>query len=407
MTNCDQFKGDRYLRQFWERLFGLSPMGGIGDSFKGWVFIPNCRSIHTFTLRHPIDIEWVDAEGKLLRRELSVPPRSIRRCLNAYGVRERYSPRALMKQGGWGATEAIVAIPIALMFFFIAMQVAYIAIGKVHLGHTLREGLRAAASELTLPSSVASTQRSGGDSPPSRLSGPIQAGSRQSTAESAFEDAIKKTLKPWAAFYGESQKPDQDLQYQSKDELSVRNSKQRTNWSSSLHMGHLNVGQAISSDSSNPDHLVGELSYWMPIKMPFFGKAVSLVIRSSHDCSNELDHATLCIMSGRWHWRLRSQARIPLPPWENSGTNSIAQKGSESSIADSSPPAIPYKRAFEAQVNRGSAAALPGLVYAATGTQPAIPQTIAALRNEIAAAGDPSYESRHQGEPDCGIQFGV
>ena len=91
-------------------------MGGISDSFKGWVFIPNCRSIHTFTLRHPIDIEWVDAEGKLLRRELSVPPRSIRRCLNAYGVRERYSPRALMKQGGWGATEAIVAIPIALMF---------------------------------------------------------------------------------------------------------------------------------------------------------------------------------------------------------------------------------------------------------------------------------------------------
>jgi hypothetical protein len=68
---------------------------------------------------------------------------------------------------------------------------------------------------------------------------------------------------------------------------------------------------------------------------------------------------------------------------------------------------MPYKSAFEAQVNRGSAAALPGLVYAATGTQPAIPQTIAALRNEIAAAGDPSYESRHQGEPDCGIQFGV
>jgi len=123
--------------------------------------------------------------------------------------------------------------------------------------------------------------------------------------------------------------------------------------------------------------------------------------------SNEIDNATLCFMSERWHWRLRSQARIPLPPWENSGIHSDAQKGSESSIADSSPPAMPYKSAFEAQVNRGSAAALPGLVYAATGTQPAIPQTIAALRNEIAAAGDPSYESRHQGEPDCGIQFGV
>jgi len=173
MTISEQFNGDRYLRKFWERLFGRSPMGRIGDSHKGWIFIPNCRSIHMFTLRHPIDIEWVDAEGKLLRRECSVPPRSIRHCPDAYGVRERYSPRALMKQEGWGATEAIVAIPIPLMFFFIAMQMAYIAIGKVHLGHTLREGLRAAASKLTVRSSVVSATRSGGDNPASRLSGPL------------------------------------------------------------------------------------------------------------------------------------------------------------------------------------------------------------------------------------------
>jgi hypothetical protein len=145
----------------------------------------------------------------------------------------------------------------------------------------------------------------------------------------------------------------------------------------------------------------------MPIKMPFFGKAVSLVIRSSDDCSNEIDNATLCFMSGRWHWRLRSQARIPLPPWEDSGSHIEAQKGSERSIADSGPTAMPHMTAFETQVNRDSAAALPGLGYAATGTQAATPQTIAALRNEIAAAGDPSYESRHQVEPDCGIQFGV
>ncbi|MEY3707467.1 MAG: hypothetical protein RL585_2024 [Pseudomonadota bacterium] len=407
MTISDQFKGDRYLRKFWERLFGLSPMGQIGDSYKGWVFIPNCRSIHTFTLRHPIDIEWVDAEGKLLRRERSVPPRSIRHCANAYGVRERYSPRALMKQEGWGATEAIVAIPIALMFFFIAMQVAYIAIGKVHLGHTLREGLRAAASELTVPSSVVSAQRSGGDNPASRLSGPFQAVSRQSAAESAFEDAINKTLKPWAAFYGESQKPDQNLQYQSKGELAVNNSKQGPTWSSSLHLGQLELGQALYSDSSIPDHLVGVLSYWMPIKMPFFGKAVSLVISSSNDCSNEFGKATLCFMSGRWYWRLMSQARIPLPPWEASGTHSAAQEGSESAISDSKPITMPNEHVFEAQVNQGSAAAIPGLVYVATDTRAAVPQTIAALRNEIAATGDPSYESRHQVEPDCGIQFGL
>jgi len=31
-------KGDIRLSRFWQRLLGLSPMGGIGESYRGWVF---------------------------------------------------------------------------------------------------------------------------------------------------------------------------------------------------------------------------------------------------------------------------------------------------------------------------------------------------------------------------------
>jgi len=86
--------GDLTLLSFSDRLFGLSPLGRLGESYRGWVWIPNCQIIHTFTLRLPIDLVWIDSSGKPIAFEFALPPRSIRRCAAAYGVRERYTSLA-------------------------------------------------------------------------------------------------------------------------------------------------------------------------------------------------------------------------------------------------------------------------------------------------------------------------
>jgi uncharacterized protein len=41
------------------------------------LLIPGCRSVHTFGMRFPLDIEFLDAEGMVLSRRLGVAPRRI------------------------------------------------------------------------------------------------------------------------------------------------------------------------------------------------------------------------------------------------------------------------------------------------------------------------------------------
>jgi uncharacterized protein len=56
------------------------------------LLIPRCRSIHTFGMRFPIDITFLDERGEALRHERQVPPRRVVYERKAFAVLERVSP---------------------------------------------------------------------------------------------------------------------------------------------------------------------------------------------------------------------------------------------------------------------------------------------------------------------------
>jgi hypothetical protein len=50
--------------------------------------IPRCRSVHTFTMRFPLDLIWLDKAGHVVRVDPQVPPRRLKSCLRARSVVE-------------------------------------------------------------------------------------------------------------------------------------------------------------------------------------------------------------------------------------------------------------------------------------------------------------------------------
>ena len=79
----------RVARGFGERLIGLSwsrrPRAAA-------LLIPRCRSVHTFGMRFPLDLYWLDAGGEIVRVDRGVPPWRISRCGRARAVIETPSP---------------------------------------------------------------------------------------------------------------------------------------------------------------------------------------------------------------------------------------------------------------------------------------------------------------------------
>ena len=60
------------------------------DSMPEWValHIPRCRSVHTFTMRFPLDLIWLDKAGGVVRVDRAVPPRRLKGvCGRAVGGR--------------------------------------------------------------------------------------------------------------------------------------------------------------------------------------------------------------------------------------------------------------------------------------------------------------------------------
>jgi hypothetical protein len=47
-----------------------------------------CRAVHTFTMRFPLDLIWLDGEGAVVRVDRDVPPRRHRGCARARAVVE-------------------------------------------------------------------------------------------------------------------------------------------------------------------------------------------------------------------------------------------------------------------------------------------------------------------------------
>ena len=58
------------------------------------LYIPRCRTIHTFTMRFALDLIWLDREGRPVRVDRSVPPRRFKACLRARSVVEANAGRA-------------------------------------------------------------------------------------------------------------------------------------------------------------------------------------------------------------------------------------------------------------------------------------------------------------------------
>jgi len=68
------------------RLLGLAWLDDLAEGCG--LLIPGCRSVHTFGMRFALDIDFLAAEGLVLRRVRSVPPRRVVSCSGAVAVLE-------------------------------------------------------------------------------------------------------------------------------------------------------------------------------------------------------------------------------------------------------------------------------------------------------------------------------
>ena len=52
------------------------------------LLVPRCRSVHTFGMRFPLDLVWLDGAGRVVRVDEAVPPWRVRSCRGADAVLE-------------------------------------------------------------------------------------------------------------------------------------------------------------------------------------------------------------------------------------------------------------------------------------------------------------------------------
>lgn len=74
----------RVAEGFVERLVGLAWRRRADHA----LLIRRCRSVHTFGMRFPLDLVWLDTDGVPVRVDRGVPPRRVRRCRGAAAVLE-------------------------------------------------------------------------------------------------------------------------------------------------------------------------------------------------------------------------------------------------------------------------------------------------------------------------------
>jgi uncharacterized membrane protein (UPF0127 family) len=68
------------------RMKGLAKLDGLPPALA--LHIPRCRSVHTVTMRFPLDLIWLDRRGQVVRVDRDVPPRRLKSCLRARSVVE-------------------------------------------------------------------------------------------------------------------------------------------------------------------------------------------------------------------------------------------------------------------------------------------------------------------------------
>ena len=68
------------------RMRGLARLDEMPPGYA--LHIPKCRSVHTFTMRFPLDLVWLGKDGTPVRVDRDVAPRRLRSCLRARSVVE-------------------------------------------------------------------------------------------------------------------------------------------------------------------------------------------------------------------------------------------------------------------------------------------------------------------------------
>ncbi|HYI80911.1 MAG TPA: DUF192 domain-containing protein [Thermoleophilaceae bacterium] len=89
------------------RLLGLAWLDDLPADCG--LLIPGCSSVHTFGMRFALDIDFLDADGRLLRRVPAVPPRRIVWCRGAAAVLERPSATPERRRAARGGSRALRA----------------------------------------------------------------------------------------------------------------------------------------------------------------------------------------------------------------------------------------------------------------------------------------------------------
>ncbi|HTE62185.1 MAG TPA: DUF192 domain-containing protein [Solirubrobacteraceae bacterium] len=69
-----------------DRMKGLAKLDAMPSSHA--LHIPRCRSVHTFTMRFPLDLIWLGKDGRPVRIDRAVPPNRMKLCLRARSVVE-------------------------------------------------------------------------------------------------------------------------------------------------------------------------------------------------------------------------------------------------------------------------------------------------------------------------------
>ena len=69
-----------------DRMKGIARLDSMPAAYA--LHIPRCRSVHTFTMRFPLDLIWLGSDGRPVRVDRAVPPNRIKLCLRARSVVE-------------------------------------------------------------------------------------------------------------------------------------------------------------------------------------------------------------------------------------------------------------------------------------------------------------------------------
>ena len=72
--------------RFAERARGLARLDQMPPGYA--LHIPRCRSVHTFTMRFPLDLIWLGKDERPVRVDRDVPPNRMKLCLQARSVVE-------------------------------------------------------------------------------------------------------------------------------------------------------------------------------------------------------------------------------------------------------------------------------------------------------------------------------